>query len=107
MPVSRSGVRFGEYTAPKGVSIRFPPAKGLVGSAVWQLAQSPASTSALPCSTASSEGSAGKARAPNAPHKNKQAKIVRLDITLPCTLRVAALQGCYVVSRAPVARDTS
>ena len=43
--------------APNGVSIRLPPAKGLAGSAVWQLAHSPASVSALPRARVSAVGS--------------------------------------------------
>src|SRR5271154_4831870 len=67
--------------AQNGVWIRFPPANGLVASAVWQLAQSPASVSALPLAIVSGDGSAGSsARACsrlNAVHKARPMRIVR------------------------------
>jgi hypothetical protein len=64
---------------PKGVSIRLPPASGFAASAVWQLAQSAASTSALPRAIVSGEG--GSARAPaqaNALHKSTTQRVIRI-----------------------------
>src|ERR1700730_12690298 len=58
--------------------MRFPPANGFAGSAVWQLVQSPASTSALPCAMVSSEGSAFAWPAASALHKMRGARIARI-----------------------------
>src|ERR1700730_10315662 len=58
--------------------MRFPPANGFAGSAVWQLVQSPASTSALPCAMVSSEGSAFAGPAASALHKMRGARIARI-----------------------------
>src|SRR4051794_33613137 len=60
---------------PNGVSIRLPPAKGLAGWRVWQLAQSPASTSDLPRAIVSADGSAASAGAASAPHKIRATRI--------------------------------
>src|SRR4051794_16962791 len=54
---------------PNGVSMRLPPARGLAGSAVWQLAQSAGSTSALPRAIASGEAGSARAQA-GAAHKS-------------------------------------
>src|SRR5271170_1743840 len=59
---------------PKGVAIRFPPASGFDGSAVWQLPQSPASVSALPLAIISGDGSAA-ATALDAVHKTRVTRI--------------------------------
>src|SRR5579859_6538290 len=59
---------------PNGVSIRFPPAKGFAGSAVWQLPQSPASVSALPLAIVSGDGSAAMAGL-DAVHKTRVTRI--------------------------------
>src|ERR1700739_3566883 len=58
--------------------MRFPPARGFAGSSVWQLAQSPASTSALPWAMISSDGSAAANCAADAPHKNNPTRIARI-----------------------------
>src|SRR5580692_3331640 len=58
--------------------MRLPPAKGFAGSAVWQLVQSPASTSPLPCAMVSSEGSAFAWPAASALHKMRGARIARI-----------------------------
>src|SRR6202161_2487271 len=61
--------------------MRFPPANGFAGSAVWQLAQSPASTSALPWAMVSAEGTDDCASASpqlNAVHKNAISQIARI-----------------------------
>jgi hypothetical protein len=77
------------------VSIRFPPAKGFWGSAVWQLAQSPASASALPWAMISADGEAARA-APtaNALHKNKQKNI---------PVRIAASVDVFHGAHSPLA----
>src|ERR1700722_904055 len=59
---------------PKGVAIRFPPANGFAGSAVWQLPPSPASVSALPLAMVSGGGSAA-ATGLDAVHKNRVTRI--------------------------------
>jgi hypothetical protein len=66
----------GEKIAPKGVSIRLPPANGFEGSAVWQLAQSAASAIALPRAMVSAEGSARAQSTTDAVHKSTLARIV-------------------------------
>src|SRR5665213_759767 len=61
--------------------MRFPPANGFAGSVVWQLAQSPASTMALPWAMVSGEGVDDCARASrqmNAVHKNGISRIARI-----------------------------
>src|SRR6478735_5755071 len=63
--------------APKGVSMRLPPVNGLARSAVWQLAQSPVSVSALPLAITSADGSALPSRQKNALHKTKPTRIAR------------------------------
>ena len=65
--------------APNGVSIRFPPANGFAGSAVWQLAQSPATTSALPRAMVSADGSAASRRARMHCTKRGPTRIARID----------------------------
>src|SRR6266481_7715219 len=92
---------------PKGVSMRFPPANGLAGSVVWQLAQSPASVSALPCAIISAEGSDLAGPAASALHKSRIARIARIAQYRPCTICLPlglysakpSQRECYVVSR--------
>src|SRR5271169_2433708 len=69
---------------PNGVSMRLPPAKGLAGSAVWQLAQLPASASALPRAIVSFDGSAHAKPALNAVHKTRAARIAHVPNCRTC-----------------------
>src|SRR5665213_2644823 len=62
---------------PNGVSMRVPPANGFAGSAVWQLAQSPAIASALPRAMVSATGSVCARPAVDAVHKSTHARITR------------------------------
>src|ERR1700742_4649682 len=73
--------------------MRTPPAKGLAGSAVWQLAQSPASTSALPWAIVSADGSAARVgTSVNALHKiDRPRRIAR--IAKPSLARPYAVTG--------------
>src|SRR5579872_169642 len=77
--------------APNGVSIRLPPANGLEGSAVWQLAQSPATLSTSPLAIVSLEGSAPAFRL-NALHKERLRRIARPSRRHPCIERPSPLQ---------------
>src|SRR6202030_164627 len=81
--------------------MRVPPAHGFAGSAVWQLMQSPASTSALPCAMISSEGSASAGPAASAPHKNRGARIARIagQIQLTVGKGIARKQGLTLFRR--------
>src|SRR5262249_50671558 len=90
-------------------SIRFPPANGLAGSAVWQPAQSPASTRALPRAMVSCNGSLA-AVSVTALHNARQrttgqARIARIARYSPCdqprgpAMRAGQLMACYVISR--------
>src|SRR5579862_1711385 len=98
IPVLRSGVRLAEKTAPNGVSIRFPPANGFAGSAVWQLPQSPASVSALPLAMVSGDGGAGSwARAAlDAVHKRAA---IRIAAALCCQWRVEGYPMAVSITR--------
>src|SRR5579871_2779260 len=92
---------------PNGVSIRFPPANGRVGSAVWQLAQSPATVSALPLAITSGDGGTGSSALAwpqlNAVHKRPMRiahlshRHARIDRS-PVQASIAAKTACYVVS---------
>src|SRR5882724_7713366 len=79
---------------PNGVSIRFPPARGFAGSAVWQLPQSPVSLSALPSAIVSAEGSASARPRPNAVHKIIVARIACVAPCHPCINRSPATSLC-------------
>src|ERR1700694_3986507 len=65
--------------------MRLPPANGWEGSAVWQLAQSAASVSALPRAMVSAEGSACALPKLNAVHKSTTARIARTARYRPST----------------------
>src|SRR5271169_968159 len=69
---------------PNGVSTRLPPAKGLAGSAVWQLAQLPVSVSVLPRSIVSFDGSARARPRLNAVHKTTVARIAHVPNCRTC-----------------------
>src|SRR5579864_6369318 len=97
--------------APNGVSIGLPPAKGLEGSAVWQLAQSPATVSTSPLVIVSLEGSAPAFRL-NALHKARLGRIVRPPHRHPCIDRPPA--PCNMAQKPqsrrfapPIFRDTT
>src|SRR5262249_13081635 len=72
------------YSAPKGVSIFTPPAKGFAGSAVWQLEQSAATVSALPCAIVSAEGSARASANASALHNTRHPRIDRIASPVVC-----------------------
>src|ERR1700682_3410515 len=82
--------------------MRLPPANGFAGSAVWQLAQSPASVSALPCAMISAEGSARHSPETNAVHKRKQARIARMVDVVPAPIDPSRRYSAKAsVTRAP------
>src|ERR1700693_317351 len=66
--------------------MRFPPANGFAGSAVWQAAQAPAMASALPRARVSAEGSDCALAPLNAVHKISAARIACIMRRRPCTI---------------------
>src|SRR5713226_6481581 len=84
--------------------MRLPPASGFEGSAVWQLAQSAASVSALPRATVSAEGAACALPKLNAVHKSTTARIARLARCRPWT-NLLLLGG--VIARNPVGESAT